>query len=64
MPQGVLGPLLFLTYINDIYNQPISNKLFLYAEDPTIFASNHIISDNFISLSSDITQIEEFLKIN
>ena len=60
VPQGsVLGPLLFLIYINDITTNLQSN-CFLFADDSSLF---QIVSDPhsmYISLNRDLEEIESW----
>ena len=65
VPQGsVLGPLLFLLYINDIQNcsNIISNILF--ADDTTIFYSHACLKTLNQTLQEEINKIAVWLNIN
>lgn len=58
VPQGsILGPLLFILYVNDICNVPTASSLVLFADDTNIFFSG----DNPKSLeNSIINELDKF----
>lgn len=61
VPQGsILGPLLFLLFINDLPSVLQSSKCLLYADDTTIFtaSSNPIALQN--ALNTDLTSIHQW----
>ena len=65
VPQGsVLGPLLFLIYINDL---PLSTKkmsAILFADDTTLFASNSNLNNLSRNISEDLQLVSEWLITN
>jgi hypothetical protein len=67
MPQGsILGPLLFIIYVNDMTNITQSFYPILYADDTTLCATlnSHWNNLDNIILNNELTAISNWLKLN
>ena len=65
VPQGsVLGPLLFLIYVNDIANCLTHSKLISFADDTTVFLSSKCINDLYNNMNSDLDDLTNWFKAN
>ena len=65
VPQGsILGPILFLLYINDIEYCSKLISFILFADDTTIFHSNSCLKTLNTIIQTELNKVEEWLNVN
>ena len=65
VPQGsILGPLLFLIYINDLYNALRHTKSFMFADDTNLLYSNKNVKELFYNTNQDLINIAKWFEAN
>ena len=65
VPQGsVLGPLLFLIYINDISRVASDSKMSMYADDTVVYISHSNLDIAITLLQSDLNSVYTWYNSN
>ena len=65
MPQGsILGPLLFLLYINDLPNRNLLSDVRMYADDTNLTFASKELNELFSSLTHDLGNLKQWLDSN
>ena len=65
VPQGsILGPLLFIIYINYLPNALSHCRAILFADDTTLYLSSRNVTELINSLNHDLVQLNEWFRVN
>jgi hypothetical protein len=65
VPQGsILGPLLFLVYVNNIHQTDIHGQLTLYADDTCLFYFGQSVEDIIKPAQKDLNTLHEWFQYN
>jgi hypothetical protein len=65
VPQGsILGPLLFILYVNDIVNVSTILKFVLFADDTTITYSHKDIGNQYDVINKELEKVNNWFKVN
>ena len=65
VPQGsILGPALFILYINDMCNVSILMKSIVFADDTNLFYSGDNLSQVCETVSSELGKLHSWFKVN
>ena len=65
IPQGsLMGPLLFIMYINDLSKHVSNVQVSMYADDTTLFYSSIDVDHIVDKINSDLVKIDDWLSRN
>ena len=61
---SVLGPLLFLIYVNDFQNCLQKEKVLMFVDDTTIFFQHKCLSESTLTANTQLENINKWLIAN
>ena len=61
---SVLGPILFLIYVNDLPDNIQSSNWTLFADDTTLYQSGSNLNDLYDNMSSDLNNLNDWFLAN
>ena len=61
---SVLGPILFLLYINDMHRSPDQMSFVHFADDTIVFASDSDINGVHATVNRELVGVDNWLKAN
>jgi hypothetical protein len=65
VPQGsILGPLLFLIYVNDLVKCPLQSEIVLYADDTVLYCSGKNVHELELQLNDDLSVVSHWFNRN
>jgi hypothetical protein len=65
VPQGtILGPILFLLYVNDLSNAVISSNINVFADDVVIYSSSNCMTELQVNLQCTLDAVYEWYSSN
>ena len=65
VPQwSILGPLLFLLYINDLQDILNDSNVYLYADDTVVFSSNEDLKLAHLNVQQELTNVQLWCQQN
>ena len=63
VPQGaILGPLLFLLYVNDLQECLVHQNVYLYADDTVIYSTDNDVKQAHFQMQSELNNISTWCK--